>query len=279
MNKKIISLLTALILIFGCFVLPAFADSSSDLKSIYDSSEIGEVLKAVGNDALTKEYEASRVNSLQNDNSESSCPYKLYSISPSELRGINSEAVKSIIASDDYKWIVPGSTNEIIKVAKSDGNWKVLGYSTSDGDFESAESALGESVNDILKAVQTEGASEIKTDNSNESYLCFEIPQYYTYFLGTFSENESYVIPYGSRPDWTGLENGKKYSPEAAAEILKTNFNISEADYNAGNDNGGGSSAEAESGNNLWLLSIPAAALVVFLLILFLKQKQRRKQQ
>lgn len=273
MNKKTISLLIALILIFGCFVLPAFADSSSDLKSIYDSSEINEVLKAIGDDALINKYEASQKSSVQNASSENLSPYKLYSLSPLEFSDINSKVIKDIIASDDYKWIVPNNTSRVITVAKSDGKWEVLGYSTSEGDSKSTESTLGESVSGILKTVQAEGTAEIKTDNSNESYLCFEIPQYHTYFLGMFSENESYVIPYGSRPDLTGLENGKKYSPETAAEILSTNFNILNSNSN---DNGGGSGAEAENGSNLWLLSIPAVALVVFLLILFLKKKQKK---
>lgn len=272
MNKKTISLfslLISLILIFGCFVLPAFAadgESASDIKSIYDSSEIDEVLKAVGDDALIKEYEASQGDSVQNGNSESACPYKLYSLSPLEFSDINSKVVKNIIASEDYRWIVPDNTSRIITVAKNGNKWDVLGYSTSEGDSKSAETVLAESVKGILKASQAE-------DNSTESYLCFEVPQYHTYFLGMFSENESYVIPYGSRPDLTGLENGKKYSPETAAEILSTNFNISNSNSN---DNGGGSGAEAENGSNLWLLSIPAVALVVFLLILFLKKKQKK---
>lgn len=277
MNKKTIFFLISLILIFGCFVLPAFAtdgESASDIKSIYDSSEINEVLKAIGDDALINKYEASQKSSVQNASSENLSPYKLYSISPLEFSDINSEVVKNIIASEDYRWIVPNDTSQVITVGKNGNKWKVLGYSTSESDLESAEAVLGESVNGILKTSQNEGDSKIQGVNSTEEYLCFEVPQYHTYFLGMFSESESYVIPYSSRPDLTGLENGKKYSAEAAEKILSASFNISEANYNTANENGGGTGSKITLGNTLWLLSIPAAALVVFLLILFLKRKQ-----
>ena len=247
MNKKTISILiflSTLTLVVNCSIITIFADNyddTSEIKNIYDSTEIGEVFQTIENDALINNSTATYENSEQKINNEELSPYKIYSISPQEFSDINIDyVVKNKIKSDDYKWIVPDNNKRVIKVGKKQGKWEVLGYSTFENNTEGAEILLSKSVNNILttthESVLTNSVDGIKNNNLSETYICFEIPQYHTYFVGLFSDNESYVIPYGSRPDLTGLENGKKYSIENANKILTVNFGITESNY----DNGGG---------------------------------------
>lgn len=286
MNKKTISILiilSTLTLVVNCSIITIFADNyddTSEIKNIYDSTEIGEVFQAIKNDALINNSTATYENSEQKINNEELSPYKIYSISPQEFSNINKEdVVKKKIDSGDYKWIVPDNTKRVIKVGKKQGKWEVLGYSTFENNTEGAEILLSKSVNNILttthESVLTNSVDGIKNNNLSETYICFEIPQYHTYFVGLFSENESYVIPYGSRPDLTGLENGKKYSIENANKILTVNFGITESNYD--NDNGGGISNKTKNNNTLLILLVPVVLLILLSLILFFKPKKSRK--
>ena len=263
MNKKTISILiflSTLTLVVNCSIITIFADNyddTSEIKNIYDSTEIGEVFQTIENDALINNSTATYENSEQKINNEELSPYKIYSISPQEFSDINIDyVVKNKIKSDDYKWIVPDNNKRVIKVGKKQGKWEVLGYSTFENNTEGAEILLSKSVNNILttthESVLTNSVDGIKNNNLSETYICFEIPQYHTYFVGLFSDNESYVIPYGSRPDLTGLENGKKYSIENANKILTVNFGITESNY----DNGGGISNKTNN-NTLLILLVP----------------------
>lgn len=217
MNKKTISILiflSTLTLVVNCSIITIFADNyndTSEIKNIYDSTEIGEVFQTIENDALINNSTATYENSEQKINNEELSPYKIYSISPQEFSDINIDyVVKNKIKSDDYKWIVPDNNKRVIKVGKKQGKWEVLGYSTFENNTEGAEILLSKSVNNILttthESVLTNSVDGIKNNNLSETYICFEIPQYHTYFVGLFSDNESYVIPYGSRPDLTGLK-------------------------------------------------------------------------
>ena len=283
MNKKTISILiflSTLTLVVNCSIITIFADNyddTSEIKNIYDSTEIGEVFQTIENDALINNSTATYENSEQKINNEELSPYKIYSISPQEFSDINIDyVVKNKIKSDDYKWIVPDNNKRVIKVGKKQGKWEVLGYSTFENNTEGAEILLSKSVNNILttthESVLTNSVDGIKNNNLSETYICFEIPQYHTYFVGLFSENESYVIPYGSRQDLTGLENGKKYSIENANKILTVNFGITESNY----DNGGGISNKTNN-NPLLILLVPVVLLILLLLILFFKPKKSRK--
>ncbi len=274
-KTSVLVLLLALLLTFNCSVVTVFADNPDDFErftNIYDSSEIDEVMEAIKNDGLISDFE--------NTNSEGSSPYKLYSITPQEFSGINKNTAESIIASGDYKWIVPNGSDRVIKVAKEQGEWAVLGYSTSENNTKKPEASLGEFVNDILKtgleSAQADNTEKLDGDDLCENAVCFEVPQYYTYFIGLFSENGSYVIPYGSRPDLTGLENGKMYSVENADKILKTNFNISESDYD--NGNGGGATTVTKTRSIKFVISVPAVILIAVAIVFFAKQRKEKKR-
>lgn len=270
-SVSVLILLLTLLLTFNCSVVTVFADNSDDsakFTNIYDSSEIDEVMEAIKNDGLISDFE--------NTSTEEVSPYKLYSVTQEEFSGINKNAAESIIASGDYQWIVPNSSGKVIKVAKEQGKWKVLGYSTSENNTKNPEASLGEFVNDILKtgleSAQADNTEKLDGDDLTENAVCFEVPQYYTYFIGLFSENGGYVIPYGSRSDLTGLENGKMYSVENADKILRANFNISESDYD--NGNGGGAATVTKTRSIKFVISIPAVILIVVAIVFFAKKKR-----
>lgn len=100
-----------IVLVVNCSIITIFADNyddTSEIKNIYDSTEIGEVFQTIENDALINNSTATYENSEQKINNEELSPYKIYSISPQEFSDINIDyVVKNKIKSDDYKWIVP----------------------------------------------------------------------------------------------------------------------------------------------------------------------------
>ena len=58
---------------------------------------------------------------------------------------------------------------------------------------------------------------------------------YHTNFLYMKTADGEYLIPYGSRPDLTDLENGELYTPQEVSEILAVSFESGySADENAG---------------------------------------------
>ena len=66
--------------------------------------------------------------------------------------------------------------------------------------------------------------------NELSELLCFEAAMYHTNFLYMKTADGEYLIPYGSRPDLTDLENGELYTPQEVSEILAVSF---ESGYSA----------------------------------------------
>lgn len=80
MNKKTISILiflSTLTLVVNCSIITIFADNyddTSEIKNIYDSTEIGEVFQTIENDALINNSTATYENSEQKINNEELSP-------------------------------------------------------------------------------------------------------------------------------------------------------------------------------------------------------------
>jgi hypothetical protein len=122
--------------------------------------------------------------------------------------------------SGDYYWLVYTSDKITIKVSKNEGVWGVLGYS------KQSETA---STSDMVDLALISASLNSKTD-----YICFEAPMYHTMFV-LCGDDEGFLIPFGTRPDLTGLENGQFYTIEEVAEILLTTFSESNPqDTNSG---------------------------------------------
>lgn len=283
MNRKF---LTSIILIFSILVfgfstsiITIFADSvynGSETKYLYDADEIKEVLKTIEGDNALKASSDTEASSKLNINEQDASPYKLYTVSPDDFAHLSDEKDKvSKVTDGKYKWVIPDG-ERVIKVGLDGDKWKMLGYSTSSDNQEQAEIVQSQSVKAILSEKQNSVESKVVSENDlTTEYVCFEVPQYHTYFVGAFSKNNYYVIPFGNRPDLTGLENGKQYSIEKANEILTAHFK--ENDSITAKGNGGGYN-QNQNNNTVWIVLSVIIVLISFVLIVFSRKKGNIKK-
>ena len=113
---------------------------------------------------------------------------------------------------------------------------------------------------------------------------CFCGVYYNTNFVFLEVESgEEYLIPYGVRPLWTGLENGKIYTVAEVCVILSETYHSNGYRIGGSNDNGGGGGGTArvfdpasEPNNGLMILlgGVLLAAGVGGLMLLGIKRKR-----
>ena len=174
-----------LLLAICCPSLIAFSDNAEDYKAyanIYDEAEYQEMESEISGDSAVRNGAVYR--------------YKLYSLSASEFDALSGD-ISDIaqIVLHDYTWIFSDARNNVTKVKKTNGEWKVIGTG-----IPSEEPAYPDTIQlDVLK-----------TENMGEQTVCLEVPEYHTAFL--YDPDSGVIIPYADRPDLTGLENGKPYS-------------------------------------------------------------------
>lgn len=175
----------------------------------------------MGNNGTTSNYEE------LGDSATANQSYKLYLLlTPDFINYLADGYTVEKLLTDEYVWIVPSDSNKQVRVAKKDSEWKVVGYSTP--------SALN-SVTDMIQVAEARDlAQTISANEALKKMQCFEAPMYHTNFvLLTLEDGYEQLIPYGSRPDLTGLENGKVYSVAEVCDILGKTFG-SDSDLNSG---------------------------------------------
>ena len=184
----------------------------------------------------------------------------------------------------DYRWNVPTSNGYLVAVGQtSSGAWEKI--SMIGTDFLPTEGLPDISgVFDREKLLKTiESYPDIQTV-SQISYI--DSPMYTsTTFIYIRSGEQEFLIPYSPRPDFTGLENGKLYPMEDAADILEATSpqqvysSDDEAIYG-----GGGASPESPvslaDGNSTLLIAggIVLAALLIGAVTLLLAIRKRSKR-
>ena len=184
----------------------------------------------------------------------------------------------------DYRWNVPTSNGYLVAVGQSSsGAWDKI--SMIGTDFLPTEGLTDISgVFDKQKLVETmEDCPDIQTV-SQISYI--DSPMYTsTTFIYIRSGEQEFLIPYGPRPDFTGLENGKLYPIEDAADILEATS--PQQVYSSDDESiygGGGASPESPvslaDGNSTLLIAggIILAALLIGSVILLLAIRKRSKR-
>lgn len=229
--KKFSYLIMGTLLCFS-LAIPTFAADCtvSSYSDFFDASEFEKVQEAVLNtDFLYEKGVLNGTRATVGSESQLGASYKIHTLTqPDLVTALQSgESISSII-SKDYIWVVPTSDNESIRVDDIDGAWEVIGYSTP------------VSANAVTDLIQTDTLnaeiSTLGTDKNNISeVICFEVPMYHTNFVYMKAAEDEVLIPYGSRPDLTGLENGKLYSPQEVSDILAVSFDgVYFVDANAG---------------------------------------------
>lgn len=185
----------------------------------------------------------------------------------------------------DYRWNVPTSNGYLVAVGQgSSGAWDKI--SMIGTDFLPTEGLPDISgVFDREKLLKTiESCPEIQTV-SQISYI--DSPMYTsTTFIYIRSGEQEFLIPYGPRPDFTGLENGTLYPMEEVADILETTSpqqvysSDDEAIYG-----GGGASPETPAfpadGSSAFLIAggVALAALVTAAVVAFLLMKRKHVKE
>lgn len=232
--EKIICFFLASMLLLSLSAL-AYATNldTGSYPDFFDAEELQDVQNAVFHTEIL--YENGVLSEAQTVGTKGQwkAAYKLFSLADVELISALRDGVElSQHISDDYVWVIVTAANEAIRVGRIDGAWDVLGYSTPASDAAAANLIQPEALNEELSALS---ASQGSVDN----LICFEASMYHTNFAYISTEDGEFLIPYGNRPDLTGLENGKKYTPEEVGDILASSF----GDMYSGDENGGMRSA------------------------------------
>lgn len=198
--------------------------------------------------------------------------YKMFSLKdPELLSALQNGSDLSGLISDEYVWIVVTAANQSIRAARVDGEWEVLGYSTPPSETAAANVVQ-------LEPLNTELAALSASQTSIDRLVCFEAPMYHTDFVYMDTSDGAFLVPFGSRPDLTGLENGKLYTPEEVGGILSASFGG--ARFEDGNAGMGGAAPQragrgpaAASGA---ILLAAALGAVLFALPVFFKRQSKK---
>ncbi len=200
--KKVLSIILSVVLLYVGSVIGASAESGKtyhDFSAIYSSSEADVVRADVAGSALT-------------DGSPADC-YKVHSMTPAEFRALASGRAQDANMSDndeDLRWYIFTDGGNIAQAQKINGKWTVTG-STVDGKAASDGALTPSVLNEHLSAMPSDA-------------FCVDVPEYHTSFIVFSANDETCVLPFGSRPDLTGLDNGKEYTAREAAVILSKSF-------------------------------------------------------
>lgn len=183
----------------------------------------------------------------------------------------------------DYRWNVPTSNGYLVAVGQgSSGAWDKI--SMIGTDFLPTEGLPDISgVFDREKLLKTiESCPEIQTV-SQISYI--DSPMYTsTTFIYIRSGEQEFLIPYGPRPDFTGLENGRLYPMEEAADILEATSpqRVYSSDDEAIYGGGGASPetpASSADGSSAFLIAggVALAVLVIGAVVFLFTKRNRAK--
>ena len=229
--KKLSCLSVGALLCLALAIPASAADVDvSSYDDFFNVAEYEEVQEAIMNTEIL--YENGVLSNMQTRSgteSQLKDAYKMHTLEQIDLVAALQEGVSlSEIISDDYVWIVSTPDDEAIRVDKVDGKWTVLGYSSPASADAATDLIRMDTVNEELSIISAE-------TNELPEVLCFEATMYHTNFVYMDTADGEVLIPYGSRPDLTGLENGKLYTPQEVSEILAVSFDgVYSTDENAG---------------------------------------------
>lgn len=228
--KRLFYVIAASLLCMPLSLFAKAADVNTMLyDNLFDATEFREVQEAIwGTDVLYENGILSEAQTRSNGENEFDNSYKLHFLEGNLVSVLNNGGSISTLISDDYVWIVSTANNNAIRVDDVNGKWEVLGYSTP--------SSKNSTTDLIQMDTLITNLSTFSTDqNAVTELICFEAPMYHTNFVYMNTPDGEVLIPYGSRPDLTGLENGKVYTTQEVSDILADSFSgFYPADANGG---------------------------------------------
>ncbi len=283
----------------------AFAENKTfdvkDYPDFHDAEEFSEVIEQAREDKSTFDAFVSDTPAVVafNGDARSTGEFEAYKTHivgmPFFLNDLKDGILFGNEISEEYVWYITNN-NVTVMIKKDNGKWQVYGSSEmlpdDDDVYQSNEPRFG-MINDAVEKIRESDTSEIK------DIVCVsDVAGTYTSYVCVFTDN-TYVVPFSARPDFTGLEYGKVYTPDEAEGILRENgyFDPPQYDEN-GNPLIGGvggvvKSAEAPkegvevkgvegqaSFPTLMILVIPAALIVLgisIMLVVWNKGAKRLK--
>lgn len=274
--KAVLMFCMCLFLIYGSVVF-ASAESFKSYDTLYNEEEYSKVLSAI------EQFDASQ-DIPQKFYAESydadTAKYKIYKLSqPDMVVQLNNGKSVSDCLSTEYSWTVE-APGKLFVVVEEQGEWRVAGYQY----LEDEQSKAGI----IDTAVLERNDIALNKSAQDAEILFFEAPLYFTNFVYYTSNETEYLIPYGSRPDLTLLENGKVYTAKEVADILTESFNLNELNDPNGNGGGAGAYIAEESTTDDALnnsaknstalkIVIPVVAVIAIAVILIIIVKRRKR--
>lgn len=128
------------------------------------------------------------------------------------------------LISDNYSWKIP-TANEVYTIKENNNEWEIIGFN---------ETGTGINAEKIDFNFLKTAASKSFKSNEKLDYKIVKSNKYHTTFIFIKSQNNEIIIASGSRPDLTGLENGRIYSANEAIQILSKSFNEEYRPYQDG---------------------------------------------
>lgn len=116
------------------------------------------------------------------------------------------------LISDEYRWMVPTDAGDLVTVTKSNesGEWEPIGVALGDGRKTARADAIDKSALTRTVARQTDQVTDMK----------YVVSYFYnTTFAYVQTDGQEYLVPYCTRPEFTGLTNGQMYT---AAQVMDT---------------------------------------------------------
>ncbi len=191
--------------------------------------------------------------------------YKVYEFAePDIITQFQKQGSIQGILSDTFTWYVPTSAQNLAYVRRAEDGWEVLRFQKQNISDALAQSAIVDKATlSRTLSQKLRGAAELRYVVSN---------RYHTTFAYIRSEDGEYLVPYGSRPDLTGLANGTVYKADEAIDILRENFGEEPASGDA--DGGPGVSLGGKPG---WvLLGCVCIGGMVCAAVCFIKKKRQK---
>lgn len=210
------------LVLFVTLLIPRYSYAQEDENLIVDIEEWEEIKSIVyGDNQLLHDMnlntsEVVITGDENNDINKAEQGYKLYSLTSSDfISEVQMGKTLGELISSEYVWIVPTTDNQKIRVIQKNKEWTISGYSAP-----SSVVAITDIVD--LSVIDNDQKNNLFGEMNVERVQCFEAPLYHTNFIYYLTNQGEFLIPYGSRPDLTGLENGCIYSVHQVCEILKT---------------------------------------------------------
>ena len=222
--KKIISAFLFAVMAVSVSVW-AYADEAEydckNYSNFFDEKEYAEVIRDLMGDHIAEEAAILEADDAVDD--VKATAYKVHTSYATRLFEKLSEG-KSVseLVDDEYYWLIPGNNSFAYVEKREEDRWETTGSAFAPADAD-------DTVNTAIESLDLTDQSEIV------DIRCVYMPEYHSYFVFVTLSDKTYVIPYSTRPDFSGLENGALYSSAEAETILKQNYGdvYAEEDPNA----------------------------------------------